>query len=337
MTEAIGVARFFVPETLNMASTFQLPQLHGGIFLTDSGLETTLIFHDGIELPHFASCTLLLNSDGQKRVIDYYERHLDLAKGAGVGFVLETPTWRASRDWGDKLGLSPAELDAVNLRAIDLMKALRAKYRGSVEPIVISGNIGPRGDGYVPGDQMPAGEAEAYHAHQIGLFAEAGADMVSAYTLSYTPEAIGIVRAAQAAGIPSVISFTVETDGRLPSGEALADAIAQTDAETNQGAAYYMINCAHPDHFSHLFTGAPWEQRVRGLRANASRCSHEQLNESTQLDDGDPEELGQQYAALRARLPHVNVLGGCCGTDHRHVAAIGAACIGTNAPEARRA
>lgn len=318
-----------------MTTSLQLPQLRGGIFLTDSGLETTLIFHDGIELPHFASCTLLLNSDGQKRVVDYYERHLDLAKGTGAGFILESPTWRASRDWGDKLGLSQDELDAVNLRAIDLMKDLRARYRGSVEPVVISGNIGPRGDGYVPGEKMTAGEAQAYHAHQIGLFAEAGADMVSAYTLSYTEEAIGVVRAAHAARIPCVVSFTVETDGRLPSGEALADAIAQTDAETDQGPAYYMINCAHPDHFSHLFTGAPWEQRVRGLRANASRCSHEQLNESTTLDDGDPEELGQQYAALRERLPQVNVLGGCCGTDHRHVAAISAACLGTH-PAAKR-
>ncbi len=320
-----------------MTTALRLPQLGGGIFLTDSGLETTLIFHDGLELPHFAACTLLLNSDGQKRVIDYYKRHLDLAKGTGAGFILETPTWRASRDWGDKLGLSLADLDAVNLHALDLMKDLRAQYRGSVEPIVVSGNIGPRGDGYVPGAKMTAEEAQDYHAHQIALFGEAGADMVSAYTLSYPAEAMGIVRAAQAAGIPAVISFTVETDGRLPSGETLESAIRQVDDETDGATAYYMINCAHPDHFSHLFTGARWEQRVRGLRANASRCSHAELNESTMLDDGDPEELGQQYAELRARLPHVNVLGGCCGTDHRHVAAIGAACLGTRAAAERRA
>jgi S-methylmethionine-dependent homocysteine/selenocysteine methylase len=319
-----------------MTSSLHLPQLHGGLFLTDSGLETTLIFHDGIELPHFASCTLLLNSDGQKRVIDYYKRHLDLARNTGAGFVLETPTWRASRDWGAKLGLSHEDLDAVNLSAIGLMKEIRARYRGSVEPIVISGNIGPRGDGYLPGEKMSAIAAQDYHAHQIGLFAGAGADMVSAYTLSYTGEAIGIVKAAEAAGIPCVISFTVETDGRLPSGETLEAAIGQVDAETGRAAAYYMINCAHPDHFSHLFTGAPWEQRVRGLRANASRCSHEELNEATELDDGDPDELGRQYAELVARLPHVNVLGGCCGTDHRHVAAISAACMDKGAPIAKQ-
>ena len=320
-----------------MTSTWRLPQLHGGMYLTDSGMETTFIFHDGVELPHFASCTLLLNSNGQERVAGYYKRHLDLAQQAGAGFILETPTWRASRDWGEKLGLSHEELDALNLRAVDMMKELRAAYRGSVEPVVISGNIGPRGDGYVPGDKMTANQAQNYHAHQIELFAGAGADMVSAYTLSYLAEALGIVRAAEAESIPCVISFTVETDGRLPSGETLEAAIKQVDEETDASTAYYMINCAHPDHFSHLSTGAPWEQRVRGLRANASRCSHAELNELTTLDDGDPGELGRQYAELLARLPHVNVLGGRCGTDHRHVAAISAACVGTRARLAKQA
>lgn len=320
-----------------MVSTWQLPQLQGGMFLTDSGMETTFIFHDGVELPHFASCTLLLNSQGQERVTAYYKRHLDLAEDTGAGFILETPTWRASRDWGEKLGLSLTELDALNLCAVDMMKELRASYRGKVEPVVVSGNIGPRGDGYVPGDKMPADAAQHYHAHQIGLFSSAGADMVSAYTLSYPEEAIGIVRAAEAAGIPCAISFTVETDGRLPSGETLECAIKQVDTETDQAAAYYMINCAHPDHFQHLFTGAPWEQRLRGIRANASRCSHDELNESTTLDDGDPDELGRQYADLLQRLPHVNVLGGCCGTDYRHVASISAACVGAHAKMAKQA
>lgn len=309
-----------------MTSSWQLPQLQGGLFLTDSGMETTLIFHDGLDLPHFASCTLLLNSQGRQRAIDYFERHLELAKQTGTGFILETPTWRASKDWGDKLGLSPFELDGLNLHAVDMMKELRAKYRSSVQPLVISGNIGPRGDGYVPGEMMSADEAKAYHGHQVRLFADAGADMVSAFTLSYTAEAIGIIRAAKDIGIPCVISFTVETDGRLPRGQTLADAIKQVDAETDGAAAYFMINCAHPEHFSQIFNGAAWEQRVRGLRANASRCSHQELNEATELDDGDPNELGRQYADLIARLPHVNVLGGCCGTDHRHVAAIGSAC-----------
>lgn len=309
-----------------MTTYVQLPQLAGGMFLTDSGMETTLVFHEGMELPHFASFTLLDSEDGRKWVRGYYERHLQLAQDARAGFVLDTPTWRANADWGAKLGLTQQELAAVNAGAVAMMKELRALYAARVSPIVISGNIGPRGDGYVPGEMMSADEAEAYHRPQIETFATAGVDMVSALTLSYAAEAIGVVRASVNAGVASVISFTLETHGSLPSGQSLADAIEETDAATGAGAAYYMINCAHPDHFESVFTGAPWEQRIRGVRANASRRSHAELNEATELDAGNPEELAAQYAALLVRMPQVNVLGGCCGTDHRHVAAIGHAC-----------
>ena len=309
-----------------MTRHVQLPQLAGGMFLTDSGMETTLVFHEGMELPHFASFTLLNSEDGRKWVRGYYERHLQLAQDARAGFVLDTPTWRANADWGAKLGLTPEELAAVNAGAVAMMKELRTLYAARVSPIVISGNIGPRGDGYVPGEMMSADEAEAYHRPQIETFATAGVDMVSALTLSYAAEAIGVVRASVLAGVASIISFTLETDGSLPSGQSLEDAIEETDAATGGGAAYYMINCAHPDHFGSVFTGAAWEQRIRGVRANASRRSHAELNEATELDAGNPEELAAQYAALLVRMPQVNVLGGCCGTDHRHVAAIGHAC-----------
>lgn len=309
-----------------MTRHVQLPQLAGGMFLTDSGMETTLVFHEGMELPHFASFTLLNSENGRKWVRGYYERHLQLAQDARAGFVLDTPTWRANADWGAKLGLTPEELAAVNAGAVAMMKEIRALYAARVSPIVISGNIGPRGDGYVPGEMMSADEAEAYHRPQIETFATAGVDMVSALTLSYAAEAIGVVRASVQAGVASIISFTLETDGSLPSGQSLEDAIEETDAATGAGAAYYMINCAHPDHFGSVFTGAAWEQRIRGVRANASRRSHAELNEATELDAGNPEELAAQYAALLVRMPQVNVLGGCCGTDHRHVAAIGHAC-----------
>lgn len=309
----------------------RLPQLRGGQFLTDSGLETTFIFHDGIELPHFASFTLLDSPAGSARVRAYYARHLDIAAENGMGFILEAPTWRANPDWGAKLGYSAEDLERVNRDAIALMRELKQSYAGRVAPIVTGGNIGPRGDGYVPGDVMTPAAAEAYHRAQVAAFAKAGADMVSAFTLSYAGEAIGIVRAAEAQDMPCVISFTLETDGRLPTGQPLGEAIAEVDAATDSGPAYYMINCAHPDHFTGLFTGDAWEQRIRGLRANASRRSHEELNEASDLDDGDPHELGSQYAALLKRLPHVNVLGGCCGTDHRHVAAIGRACANRHA------
>ena len=194
--------------------------------------------------------------------------------------------------------------------------------------MVISGCIGPRGDGYAPDQKMSIEQAQAYHQIQIHSLAEAGADCITAMTINYTEEAIGMVQAAQAEGIPIVISFTVETDGKLPTGQTLQDAIVQVDAETQQGPIYYMLNCAHPTHFADvLIPGEAWIERIRGIRANASRKSHAELDESEMLDDGNPQELGQEYRQLLAKLPHLNILGGCCGTDLRHVKAICQACL----------
>ena len=250
----------------------------------------------------------------------------------GVGIVLETPTWRANQDWAERLGHSAAELAALNRRSVELLAELRAEYEPDATPIVISGCVGPRGDGYVVGDTMTAEEAEAYHAVQIGTFAGTAADLVTALTMTYADEAVGIVRAALAAGLPVVISFTVETDGRLPSGQPLHEAIEEVDERTGGAAAYFMVNCAHPSHFeSVLDPDAGWTSRIRGLRANASRMSHEELDAAEELDAGDPEELAADYVSLRASLPQLRVLGGCCGTDHRHIEAMSRAWSSTSA------
>ncbi len=304
-----------------------LPQTGTRLFLTDAGLETMLVFHDGMDLPAFASFTLLDTQDGTNRLRRYYRRCLAHATVLGCGFVLEAPTWRASADWGAQLGYTAAGLADRNARAIRLMSELREEYAHTRLPIVISGNLGPRGDAYAPASVDAADDYEAYHRTQIEGFAHTAVDFVSAFTLTNVPEAIGIVRAATKVGLPVVISFTVETDGRLPTGLPLRDAIEAVDAATNAAPAYYMLNCAHPDHFDAVLDGGPWCRRLRGIRANASRCSHAELDEATTLDDGDPAELGAAYAALRERLPQLTVLGGCCGTDHRHVEAIAAACV----------
>jgi homocysteine S-methyltransferase len=304
-----------------------LPQLSGRRFLTDGGLETTLIFHDGIELPCFAAFDLLRTQDGRETLRRYYLPYIETARRHGYGFVLDSPTWRANADWGRKLGYSEAALAEVNREAISLMAELSAAHDGPQTPLVVSGAIGPRGDGYVPGEIMSADEAEAYHRAQIETLSATEADMVSAYTLTNIPEAIGITRAAQGLAMPVAISFTLETDGLLPAGQSLPDAIEAVDAATGAGPAYYMINCAHPTHFDNIFAhGGTWASRILGLRANASTRSHAELNEATELDAGNPEELGSQYRTLLSRLPHLTVLGGCCGTDHRHVASIGEAC-----------
>lgn len=304
----------------------RLPQLDGELMLTDAGLETVLIFHEGIDLPAFAAFDLLASRKGTDRLRRYYESFAALAGEHGVGLVLESPTWRANPGWALQIGYSLEELDALNRRAIGLMAEVREKYAGSVSPIVISGCVGPQGDGYSPAQTMSAEEAEAYHASQVDLFAETAADMVCAITMTYAEEAIGVTRAARAAGLPVAISFTVETDGRLPSGEPLREAVMRVDAETGGGPDYYMINCAHPDHIeAALAPAGPWLDRILGLRANASRKSHAELDESIELDEGDPAELGEQYRALAGRLTSLSVLGGCCGTDQRHVEQICAA------------
>ncbi|MGE0392224.1 MAG: homocysteine S-methyltransferase family protein [Vicinamibacterales bacterium] len=304
-----------------------LPQLGGGLFLADGGIETTLIFLDGLELPDFAAFTLLGSEEGRGALQRYFRSYVDLAARFRTGLVLESATWRASADWGARRGYSAAELAEANRAAIAMLDELRTAAGETGVPIVISGCVGPRGDGYVPGHTMSADEAEAYHGAQIRVFSESAADLVGAITMNYVEEALGVTRAARHAGMPVAISFTVETDGRLPTGQSLQAAIEQVEAETDGYPAYYMLNCAHPDHFEHVLEpGQPWSRRIRGVRANASRCSHAELNESTELDIGDPAELGRQYAGLKRAHPQLNVMGGCCGTDPRHIEQIALAC-----------
>ena len=305
----------------------RLPQLHDTLFLTDGGIETTLIFREGIELPDFAAFTLIGKPRGEAALRDYFRAYGALANRYGAGLVLESATWRASADWGARLGYDAEALAGVNRRSIEMLEQMRAEFETSVTKVVISGCIGPRGDGYTPDRVMGAREAERYHTPQMESFAASAADVVSALTLNYAEEGVGIAWAARRARMPVVLSFTVETDGRLPTGQSLAEAIDAVDDATSGYPAYYMINCAHPTHFAHVLTqGGAWVSRVRGLRANASRKSHAELNDSTELDVGDPTELGIAYAELRRRHRSLNVLGGCCGTDHRHVDQIAAAC-----------
>jgi homocysteine S-methyltransferase len=305
----------------------RLPQLGGGMFLADGGLETTLVFQGGVDLPCFAAFPLVEREDGRAMLRAYFEPYLAIAREHGHGFILDTPTWRANPDWGERLGYAPEALAAINRRSVDLLVELREAETGKSIPIVINGVLGPRGDGYKVELRMTAEEAQRYHKAQVDDFRATEADMVSAITMTYPEEAIGIARAAHAAGMPAVIAFTVETDGRLPSGDTLGAAIGQVDEATGGSPAYYMVNCAHPLHFDDaLAADEPWRRRIRGIRANASTLSHAELDAATELDPGDPADLGRRYRQLRERLGGLAVVGGCCGTDHRHIAAICTAC-----------
>ena len=303
--------------------TQQLPQLADKVFITDGGLETDLVFHHQLDLPYFAAYDLLRHQQGYDTLFDYYKSYAELAKSYQLGLILETVTWRANTDWGGKIGDSPQDLENLenfNLQSVKLLEHVREEYGIAETPIVISGCIGPRGDGYVPSQKMTSSEAQDYHSVQIATFAQSNADMIAAITLNYVEEAIGITLAAQEHDLPVCISFTVETDGKLPTGDTLVEAIHAVDRATDRGPAYYMINCAHPTHFSHLFRAQDrLLNRVKGLRGNASCLSHDELNESEALDEGNPTQFGAELSDLKAMSPHLTVLGGCCGTDHRHI------------------
>jgi S-methylmethionine-dependent homocysteine/selenocysteine methylase len=301
----------------------RLNQILDRTLMTDGGLETTLIFHHGIGLPENAAFDLLKDEVGTEILRRYYEQYARIAGAHGLGMILESPTWRANADWAVRIGYDARRLADANRRAIGLMLEIRDRFETSERPFAVSGNIGPRGDGYFPDRLMSAREAKDYHSPQIETFAGTDADMVAGFTLNYVNEAIGIVQAARANDIPAVIAFTVETDGRLPSGDRLADAIRRTDDATAGYASSYMINCAHPRHFAAVLRqGGDWLERLQGLRANSSSRSHAELDNSPDLDAGNPEALGIEHRELFAAMPRVAVVGGCCGTDHRHVDAI---------------
>jgi homocysteine S-methyltransferase len=301
----------------------RLPQLRNTLFLTDGGLETTLVFHEKVQLPYFAAFDLLRTEAGTERLRRYFEMYARIALDRGVGIVLEAPTWRANADWAAKLGYDREALADANSTGVGLLLEVRESLETPRTPIVVSGNIGPRGDGYRADARMSVAEARRYHQAQVDTFAGTDADMIGAFTMNYVEEAVGIALACKARAMPLALSFTLETDGKLPSGESLAEAIERVDAETDEYPVYYLINCAHPSHFAGVLDELGSKvRRVRGLRANASRRSHAELDASTDLDDGNPLELGGEYRVLQRKLPALTVVGGCCGTDHRHVAAI---------------
>lgn len=303
-----------------------LPQQSDKICITDGGMETDLIFNKQINLPEFASYDLLRTQQGYETLFEYFKDYAELAQRFNLGLILETPTWRANPDWGKKIGDSLNSLHQFNLKAVKLVEHIRQDFETELAPIVISGCIGPRGDGYTPDSIMTAFEAQSYHSVQIESFSQSNVDMVSALTLNYVEEAIGITLAAKQFNLPICISFTVETDGKLPTGESLEHAIHAVDQATDNAPAYYMINCAHPTHFSEILGDELCATRLKGIRANASSCSHAELDEAEELDYGNPQELGQQFANIRARFPHVNIIGGCCGTDYRHIEQIAVCC-----------
>lgn len=292
-------------------------------FLTDGGFETWLFFVEGFEAPEFAANMLLKDPAARAKMREYQNRFLDMAAAADTGYVLDTNTWRGCVSWAEVLGMTQNAFLDLTADAVDLAREIAREWEGRVDPILINGVIGPAGDGYDATSAPDAAVAEKLHQPQTDVLADKGVDVVSAITMTNIPEAIGIVRAAAKRNLPTIVSFTVETDGRLPTGDSLGDAVRATDAATGSAPLYYMINCAHPDHFRDLTgSGEDWLGRLGGLRANASRLSHAELDAAEILDDGDPDEFGHLHLGLFEQVPNLRVVGGCCGTDDRHVRCI---------------
>ncbi len=308
---------------MNMQSkvdTVKLPHQGQKLFITDGGLETSFVFLKEIDLPMFAAFHLLNSQPGIEALKDYYQPYIKIAQHNHFGLVLDTPTWRASAGWGQQLGYSASDIREYNKLSVSIVRDIRNQHASSNSPMLVNGVVGPQGDGYNPSQMLSSGMARKYHYHQIEAFSSFSVDMITAVTMTYTDEAIGITRAAQSQGIPVAISFTVETDGKLPNGMSLKEAISIVDVATEAGPIYYMINCAHPSHFEHILEkDSDWMDRIVGIRANASCKSHAELDEATELDDGNPVEFGQSYARLNTQFKNLRVMGGCCGTDHRHI------------------
>ncbi len=293
--------------------------------VTDGGLETDLVFLRGIELPEFAAFPLLDSAEGREALADYYRAYVDIAVRAGAPLLLETPTWRANPDHATVLGYDAAGLDRVNRMAVEFMSGLAREREADLVGWSVGGMVGPRGDGYASAGPVDPDAAADYHRPQLASFAAAGISRACVLTLTEVGEAIGLSRAAADVGLAIGIGFTVETDGRLPDGTRLAEAVAAVDAVAPP--AYFVINCAHP---SHILAGlqsdhdldTAWRERIGGLRVNASTMTHAELDESEVLDDGDPVQLAIDQQPLIDAFANLEVLGGCCGTDARHVAAM---------------
>jgi homocysteine S-methyltransferase len=297
-------------------------------FITDGGIETHIIFNMGVELPHFSAFPLNDSATGREVIRRYYRDYLPVARAARRGFLFATDTWRASPDWADRLGYDRALLRQNNRTAVALCAELAQEFAAAGIDTAIAGILGPRRDAWQYDAGMSVAEAYDYHAPQIESFVGTAAASVQAYTLTNTPEAIGIARAAAQAGLPAVLAFTVETDGALPGGKPLGAAIAEVDAATGGYADYYMVNCAHPQHFAGpLRSGESWVRRIGGLRANASAKSHVELDQSPAIDMGDIGEFARVHAELLPVLANLRLVGGCCGTDYRHIAALCKRCF----------
>lgn len=289
--------------------------------IADGGIETTLMDRLGQELREFAAFELLATAEGREALRTYYGEYVDLAAQQQRPLVLDTPTWRANADWGDRLGYDLEDLDAINADAVALVRQVIEDAETEGVTVEVNGCVGPRyDDHYASQDNMTAEESESYYGVQVRALAAAGADRITLVTTMSVAEGIGVVRAAVAERIPVAVSFVVGDDGRLASGDSVAEAIAQIDAATDAVALGYLVNCAHPSEVEQGLAACAddaYLNRIIGFRLNAAK-EHEP--ESPER----PENFAELQAGLKRYARNATVFGGCCGTDVQHIRALDA-------------
>lgn len=305
-----------------MPDTQHSPFQDGLLYLTEAGTETEVLYKEGYELPHFAMWTLLDNPEAMERIGDMYRRYLDVAAENETGIVLCGFDYRASPDWAALLDVDRDGLREVIHRGIGFLRDVSDPYRDRVPHILLGGSIGPRGDAYSRGEPVTADSAEEYHSFQIACLKEAGADIACAHTFNNIPEAVGVARAARAEGLPLAMYFSLDSSSRLNTGPSLRDAVIETDSQTGNAPLFYGLNCSHPVEFEPALEPGDWIDRLRSIRPNASKMEKIALCKLGHLEDGDPDELGAQMGDLARRYPHMDIMGGCCGTDERHLSRI---------------
>ena len=295
------------------------PQEEGRFYLTEGGTETELMYKHGFELPHFAMFPLLDNPEAVSKMREMFRSYLDVAAKHEFCALMGGLDYRASPDWGELLGYSPAGLSDANLQSIEFLRDVAGEYSSDIPEILFQGLIGPRGDAYERNETITENEAEDYHAVQLETLKKADVDLALAITFNNIPESVGVARAAAEIGIPLAISLTLDSSSKLRSGPSLAEAITTIDKEPDQSPEYYLINCSHPVEYEPAIEPGEWIERIRGVRPNASKMEKIALCKIGHLEDGDPEELGTLCGDLARRYPHMDIWGGCCGTWDKHL------------------
>ena len=287
-------------------------QRDGVLYLTEGGQETEILYRHGHELPEFAMYPLLDNAQAMSDLESMYRAILDVAAEHGFAALISGLDYRASPDWGEKLGYSRTGLaDAVE-QSIAFLRDVSRPYQGQIDQILISGMLGPRGDAYSLNRTITANEAEEYHSFQLEILKRAGVDIAGAVTFNNIPEAIGVARAAARIGVPLAISFTLDSSNRLQSGPTLKEAVEAVDAETGDARPdFYGINCSHPLEFEPALEPGDWIFRLRSLRPNASARDKMELCAIGHLEEGDPADLGERMGTLARKYPHIDIFGGC--------------------------